>query len=229
VALAAGIAVMWHLGAFAPHLEPADMFVIPRLYMPALSWPALLDLVLPLAITVLVVQNGQGFAVLTAAGHRPPFTAITLACGAGSIVCAFVGTVSTCLTGPVSAIISSSGEARGQYTAGLVVAALGVVLGLLAPLLTRLLLATPPAFIATLAGLAMLRVLQNAFAGAFGGRFMLGALVTLLVTVAGVPIFNIGAPFWALIAGVGVSLLVERADWRAASTRADSAVAHKPR
>ena len=75
-------------------------------------------------------------------------------------------------------------------------------------------LSTPPAFIATLAGLAMLRVLQSAFAVAFQGRFTLGALVTFLVTVAGIPILNIGAPFWALIAGTLVSLLLERSDWR---------------
>jgi len=75
-------------------------------------------------------------------------------------------------------------------------------------------LSTPPAFIATLAGLAMLRVLQSAFAVAFTGRFALGALVTFLVTVAGIPVLNIGAPFWALIAGTAVSLILERADWR---------------
>ena len=85
----------------------------------------------------------------------------------------------------------------------------------MAPPFTRLLLAAPPAFIATLAGLAMLRVLQSAFVVAFQGGFALGALVTFLVTVAGIPILNIGAPFWALIAGTAVSLVMERKDWRA--------------
>jgi len=80
--------------------------------------------------------------------------------------------------------------------------------GALSPLFTRLLLEAPPAFIATMAGLAMLRVLQGAFSVAFEGRFALGALVTFLVTVAGIPILNIGAPFWALIAGTAVSLLI---------------------
>jgi benzoate membrane transport protein len=60
----------------------------------------------------------------------------------------------------------------------------------------------------------MLRVLQSAFTVAFQGRFALGALVTFLVTVASIPILNIGAPFWALIAGTALSLLMERADWR---------------
>ena len=38
--------------------------------------------------------------------------------------------------------------------------------------------------------------------------------MTFLVTVAGIPVFNIGAPFWALIAGTLVSLLLERRDWK---------------
>jgi benzoate membrane transport protein len=190
------------------------MLAAPVLQAPQFSWAAMVELVVPLAITVLVVQNGQGIAVLTAAGHNPPVNAIAAACGATSIVSAFVGAVSTCLTGPVNAIISSGGERRTQYTAGVVVGLLAIVFGLFAPLVTRLMLAAPPAFIATLAGLAMLRVLQTAFTVSFQGSFAMGALVTFLVTVAGIPIFHIGAPFWALIAGSAVSLLLERGDWR---------------
>jgi benzoate membrane transport protein len=186
----------------------------PNLYMPAFSWQAMVELVVPLAITVLVVQNGQGFAVLSAAGHKPPIGAIAVACGAGSIVTAFVGSVSTCLTGPVNAIISSSGEKQRHYTAGILVGLFALAFGLLAPLFVRLLLSTPPAFIAALGGLAMLRVLLTAFGAAFGGKFALGALVTFLVTVADVPIFNVGAAFWGLVLGFGVSWLLERNDFK---------------
>ena len=195
-------------GAIALQLAP------PSLYMPAFSWQAMIELVVPLAITVLVVQNGQGFAVLSAAGHKPPIDAIAVACGAGSIVTAFVGSVSTCLTGPVNAIISASGEKHRHYTAGVVVGLLALVFGILAPLFVRLLLSTPPAFIAALGGLAMLRVLQTAFGVAFGGKFALGALVTFLVTVADVPIFNIGAAFWGLVIGFAISWLLERRDFK---------------
>jgi oligopeptide/dipeptide ABC transporter ATP-binding protein len=153
----------------------------------------------------------------TAAGHDAPTNAVAAGCGVGAIASAFVGAVSTCLTGPVNAIISASGERRTQYAAGVLVGVLAILFGLFSPLFTRLLLAAPTAFIATLAGLAMLRVLQGAFAIAFKGSFTLGALVTFLVTVAGIPIFSIGAPFWALVAGTLVSLMLERADWREAS------------
>jgi benzoate membrane transport protein len=186
---------------------------LPNFYPPEFSWQAMIELVVPLAITVLVVQNGQGFAVLSAAGHKPPIDAIAVACGAGSMVTAFVGSVSTCLTGPVNAIISSSGEKHRHYTAGVLVGALALAFGLMSALFVRLLLSTPPAFVAALGGLAMLRVLQTAFGVAFGGKFALGALVTFLVTVADVPIFNIGAAFWGLVLGFAVSWLLERGDF----------------
>jgi benzoate membrane transport protein len=215
-ALATGAAAIYVEGSFAPgDLSQVGLLAAPQLQPPAFSWAAIAELVVPLAITVLVVQNAQGIAILTSVGHRPPVDSIAIGCGVSSIVSAFVGAVSTCLTGPVNAIISGSGERRTQYTAGVMVGLYAILFGLMAPLVTRLMLSTPPAFIATLAGLAMLKVLQSAFAIAFQGRFALGALVTFLVTVAGIPIFNIGAPFWALIAGTLVSLVLERQDWRA--------------
>ena len=135
---------------------------------------------------------------------------MALGCGLWSMLTAFVGTVSTCLTGPTNAILSSSGERERHYTAGLVVGVLALLFGLLSPLATRAMLAAPPAFIATLAGLAMLRVLQTAFTTAFGGRFPLGALVTFLVTVADIAVLHIGAAFWGLVAGCAISWLLER-------------------
>ena len=213
-ALLAGVVSVLLLNKFNIGETTLIALAPPNLYLPAFSWQAMVELVVPLAITVLVVQNGQGFAVLSAAGHKPPIGAIAAACGAGSIVTAFVGSVSTCLTGPVNAIISSSGEKHRHYTAGVFVGLLALAFGLLSPLFVRLLLSTPPAFIAALGGLAMLRVLQTAFGIAFGGKFALGALVTFLVTVADVPIFNIGAAFWGLVLGFAISWLLERNDFR---------------
>ena len=181
------------------------------------SWAAIVELVVPLAITVLVVQNGQGIAVLRAAGHEPPVNAITVACGVGALASATVGAVSTCLTGPTNAILSASGEKARHYTAGIVTGVLALGFGLLAPACTRLMLHAPKAFIMALAGLAMLRVLQAAFVTSFKDRFTLGALVAFLVTVADLGLWNIGAAFWGLVAGIAVSWLLERADFRAAA------------
>jgi benzoate membrane transport protein len=211
-ALVIGVIVMMLEKTFRPIAGPLFAIVSPHFYAPRFSWGAMVELVLPLAITVLTVQNAQGIAILTAAGHKPPTNAITAACGVGAFVSGLFGAVSTCLTGPVNAVITSSGEKARHYTAAIVVALLAMGFGLLAPLFTRLLLATPPAFIAALAGLAMLRVLQTAFQISFRERFSFGALICFLVTVADVPIFHIGAPFWGLVFGVGASWLLERND-----------------
>ncbi len=213
-ALLVGIVVILATGQLELGEAPATGWMSsPQFIAPEFSAQAMLELVLPLAITVLVVQNGQGIAVLRQARHdRPPINAITVACGIWSMLVATVGTVSTCLTGPTNALISSSGRRQSHYAAGVVVGLLALGFGLFTPAFTRFLLASPPAFIATLAGLAMLRVLQGAFTTAFSGRFQLGALMSFLVTVSGIAILNIGAPFWGLVFGFALSWLLERAD-----------------
>lgn len=216
-ALIVGALTVAVLGRYAPAAGEAVAFARPNLYVPVFSWQAMLELVIPLAITVLVVQNAQGVAILRTNQHEPPVNALTAACGAGSMLTALFGSVSTCLTGPVSAIISGSGEKRRHYSAAIVIGLLSLAFGLLSPAFTHLMLATPKTFIGALAGLAMLRILQTAFSVSFKDRHTLGALITFLVTVADVPIFNIGAPFWGLILGYAVSWLLERDDFRAAA------------
>jgi benzoate membrane transport protein len=217
-ALVVGAIAVAVSGRFDPGPAAARWIASPVLQVPQWSVQALVELVVPLAITVLVVQNGQGVAVLRAAGHDAPVNAITIACGAWSLLAAAVGAVSTCLTGPTNALLSASGERSRHYAAGIVCGLLAMVFGLLAPVFTRLMLATPPAFIAVLAGLAMLRVLQAAFVTAFSTRFTLGALITFVVTVADVTVVNIGAAFWGLVAGIVVSLLLERPDFAGRAT-----------
>jgi benzoate membrane transport protein len=211
-AMIVGAVMVVALREFHPAAGGTLVLARPNLHAPVFSWQALIELVIPLTIAVLVVQNAQGIAVLRAAGHHPPVNAITAACGAMSMLTACTGTVSTCLTGPVNAVISSTGERSRQYTAGIGVGILAVGFGLLSPTVTRLMLATPRAFISALAGLAMLRVLQAAFSVAFAERYTLGALLAFIVTVSDVTILNIGAPFWGLVFGFAVSWLLDRGD-----------------
>ncbi len=197
-------------------LEPATalpggrMTAAPQLTMPVFSLAATLELVVPLAITVIAAQNAQGIVILRNAGHNPPVNAITTACGVTSLATSLFGSVSSCLTGPSNAILVSSGARERHYLAAVFLGALAILFGIFAPLVTNLMLATPPAFLSTLAGLALLRTLQSAFQASFGGSYPLGALVAFLVTLAGLPILNIGAPFWGLVFGVLASGLLER-------------------
>jgi benzoate membrane transport protein len=218
-ALVAGIIVIALSGTFEMSGAASRIVASPNLYAPEFSGAAMAELVLPLAITVLAAQNAQGFAVLEAVGHKPPVNMITAACGVGSLISASVGTVSTCFTGPVNAILVSAGAKDKHYAAGVVVAMLALLFGIFSPLFTHLVLATPKAFIATLAGLAMVRILERAFVVSFKSGFTLGATVTFLVTVANVPILSIGAPFWGLLIGFAVSWAFERSDFKLIATK----------
>lgn len=212
-ALLVGALVVAALGRVGASALGGFDFARPVVQAPVWSPAAMVELVVPLAITVLVVQNGQGFAVLQAAGHKPSINAVTVACGVGSLLAAAVGSVSSCLTGPTNALITHSGERGRHYTAAMFTGLLAIAFGLMAPASTGLMLAAPKTFIMTLGGLAMLRVLQAAFTASFKDRFTLGALVCFLVTVADLPVLNIGAAFWGLIAGLAVSWLLERRDF----------------
>ncbi|MDP9886778.1 benzoate/H(+) symporter BenE family transporter [Pseudarthrobacter enclensis] len=188
------------------------LLATPVFTAPEFTWAAQLELVVPLALTVLFVQNGQGIAVLRAAGHRPPVNAFAIASGAFSVLNAGFGAVSACVTGPTNALLTSSGSRQRQYTAAVAYGLLALVFALFAPTLTRLMLAAPKEFVLALGGIAMLRALQQAFVTAFATSFTLGSLVTFVVTISGMNLFNIHAAFWGLVIGYAVSRLLERAD-----------------
>ena len=218
-ALIAGFTAM----AFTGGTPAADAVVLevitPTLFAPTFSWAASIELVVPLAITVLFVQNNQGIALLRNAGHVPPVNAITAFCGLGALASGIVGTVPTCLSGPVNGIISEDEDRAGHYTAGVLVAVMLGLFGMMAPLFTTLILAAPNAFIATLGGIALLKVLQGSFRTAFEGRLSMGGLIAFVVTVSDISFFNIGAPFWGLVFGVAVSWTVETEDARSTLRR----------
>lgn len=201
-AVVVGVVAVQVAGASAPVAASGRILATPVLQQPAFSWAATAELVVPLAVTVLFVQNAQGMAVLSAAGHAAPMRFSTIACGLWSLPAAAVGGVTTCLTGPTNALLTASGRREGQYVAGLTCGLIAVAFGLTAPAFVDALLAMPAAFIAVLAGLALLRALSGAFAVAFAGPSPTAPLLTFLVTVAGVDPLNLGAPFWGLVAGL---------------------------
>ncbi|MDB2468671.1 benzoate/H(+) symporter BenE family transporter [Alphaproteobacteria bacterium] len=188
----------------------AASLVTPKTYIPEFSLSAALELVVPLAVTVIAAQNAQGIVVLKNVGHNPPVNMITSYCGFMSLFTALYGGISTCLTGPVNAIIVSSNRPDVHWVAAIFLGVFAILFGLTAPTVTNILIAAPPAFLATLAGLALLKTLQSAFSGAFNSSHPMGGLIAFLVTLGGIPMLNIGSPFWGLAFGAIISFLLER-------------------
>jgi len=209
-ALVAGALAVAAAGEVDLEGTPGLALVEPLLFVPAFSWQALGELVVPLAITVIGIHNMQGFAVLRSNGYDPPINVLTTACGLGSFAFALVGTVPACVTGPANAMLNAAGAPARRYAGGILFGFLMLLFGLLAPTTAGLALALPAAFIGLLGGLALLPVLGAAFHAAFGNGASTAAVVALVVSVADVPIANVGAPFWALVAGTAIHYLGRR-------------------
>lgn len=177
---------------------------------PEFSMGAMAELVIPLAITVVIVQNGQGIAVLSAAGHKPQVNLAAAASGLWSLPMAFIGNISTCLTGPTNALIVASGDRRRHYAAAMVTAVGAITVGLFAPAFVGFMLAMPEAFITALAVVAMLTPLKNAFLAGFKGSYSTGALVCFLITVSNLTLLGISAPFWGIVIGWAIAHLLDQ-------------------
>ncbi|MDR7554102.1 MAG: benzoate/H(+) symporter BenE family transporter [Armatimonadota bacterium] len=189
----------------------------PQAVVPAFSVAAAAELVVPLVLMVVGVQNVQGIAALTASGYRPPVSSLTTASGVGSLASALFGAHSACIAGPSTAIVAgpASGPLDRRYAVSVLLGVLWIATGLLAPAVTAVTRLVPRALVDVLGGLALLGPMAQFFQQAFGGRFLVGALVAFLVATSGLVVLRIAAPFWALVAGMCASLLVERSDFAA--------------
>lgn len=198
-------------------LQPADVdlaFTAPAFTAPAFTLDGFLAISVPLAVLVIGAENAQATGVLMAEGYRPPVNAMTVVSGIGGILAGALGGHNANIAGPMTAICSSdeAGDDKDQRFAATVVN--GVLFGgfgLVAGAAVPFVLALPKALIAVVGGLAMISVLLIAFQQAFAKQrgHQIGAFVALVVAMSNVSLLGISSPFWALVFGVIVSLVLE--------------------
>ncbi len=183
--------------------------VSPYFTLPEFNKNAIIELTIPLIITVIFIQNGQGLALLETRGYKPPLNHVTYVCGFTSFINSYLGSVSTCLTGPVTGIIVENEKIYNHYISAIIFSVLCIFFGLYSPTILEILGRLPSEFIITIGGLALLTVLKQSFIESFAGSNTLSALITFIVTISEISFFNIGAPFWGLISGFFISKLIE--------------------
>ena len=182
---------------------------------------------IPLFLVTMASQNVPGAAVLAQYGYCAPMRPILATTGLATIVCAPFGGHAVNLAA-ISAALAAGPDAhpdpRKRWVAS-VTAGIGLaVLGLGAGLAAALLVLSPPVLIEAVAGLALLGALAGALSSAVAEpERREAAAITFVVTAAGVGFLGIGAAFWGLLAGVGVSLLHRRAQAKPITSQARGA------
>jgi len=201
---AATVGLPLHLGDGGP--------TRPVFTAPALSWPAMVGLALPLTIVALASQNAPGLGIMRASGYRPDDRLLIGATGGLSVLLAPFGSPGVNLAAITAAICTSPEshpDPRRRYIAGMSAGFLYLVVGSFGGVLVSLFTGLPTALIAVIAGVALLGSFQGSLAGAVtdeSGRD--GALVTFLATASGMSLFGIGSAFWGLLLGLATHLVL---------------------
>lgn len=209
-AMLVGTAVVL-LGGFQWPSNATDRWLVtPMLVHPRFSLHALSELLIPMLITVLFVQNAQGIAVLRASGYTVSVRLVTLCSGLLSALTAPFGGCPTVLAGPCSAILVSTGVQGRHFISALIAGALCGLIGLFASAYVFLLTVLPGPFVAVLAGLAMMGVLEKSFVAAFTSPLPLSALAVFVITLSDITLLGIGAPFWGIVFGSLLYYGIER-------------------
>jgi benzoate membrane transport protein len=182
--------------------------------MPEFTWDAIVRIGLPLYVVTMASQNLPGIAVMKANGYTLVPAPIFVMTGIASAATAFFGGQTINLAA-ITAAICAGPEAhpdpQKRWPAPVAAGGTYILLGLAASLAAAFIAASPPILIQAVAGLALLSSLAAALSAALAQEeARLPAILTFVATASGITIFGIGAPFWGLVGGIILLLLLRQ-------------------
>jgi benzoate membrane transport protein len=145
-------------------------------------------------------------------GYQPPAKAIDVVSGIGTMFASFLGPSPVNLGWLVTPLtVGPEAGPRQVRPWSVYFGATGFLLiGLAGGVAAGIPQAIPIELLLAVAGLALVGVLLDGLTEMTRGPIVIGPVLTLAVTVSGLTMFDLGAPFWGLVIGTAVSLLVER-------------------
>ncbi len=206
-ALIVGVALSVGLGLAGP-MPQAFEFSRLTFIEPHFDAATLIGLGLPLYLVTMASQNLPGAAVLRTMGYTPPMAPILGVTGLASMVGALFGAHTVNLAAITAAMCTGPDthpDPDKRWPAGVIFALWFGVFAVFAAPLIGVLTAMPVELIRVIAGLALIGALSGALTSALAkveDRF--AAMTTFAVAASGLSIAGIGAPFWALLLGLGV-------------------------
>ncbi len=203
--LAVGLIGAVALGLVRPLAFEGGWGAAPVLVRPTWDPAVLIGLGLPLFVVTMASQNLPGVAAMRAGGVNVPLSPVIGGTGLATLLLAPFGGYALNLSAITAAIVMSPEAHEDPQRRWLAAVAAGLLyggVGLLGAAVVGVFAALPKALVLAVAALALLGSIGNGLAAALAdARERDAAALTFLVTLSGVTVAGIGAPFWAVLAG----------------------------
>ena len=177
----------------------------PVFVMPQFPLSAAIGLGLPMFIVTMASQNLPGVAAQRAAGVTAPVSPVIATTGVATLLLAPFGSFGLNLAAITAAICmgpEAHPDPKRRYMAPVAAGVFYLLIGLGGGAVVGLMAAFPHALVVAVAGLALLGTIAGALASALAvEKHRDAAAITFLVTLSGVTLGGIGAPFWGVVAG----------------------------
>ncbi len=173
---------------------------------PSFTVSALIGIAIPLFIVTMAGQNMPGVAAIRNAKYDVPISKVVGMSGVGTAVLAPFGAYQLSLSAIIAAICmepASHEDPARRYTAAITNGFVYLVAGVFGTSITGALKAFPSEFVHIIAALALLPTIGANLAAATKDESRReAAMITFLVTLSGVTVAKVGAPFWGVVAGI---------------------------
>jgi len=185
---------------------------VPQFIMPEWNLGSTLSLAIPLVLVSLTGQFLPGMAILQGAGYKVKAKPVIAVSSLVSLPMALFGGITTVVAAITAAICTGKDaheDPARRYVAGVFNGAFYLVGGLFAGTIVALFTSLPAAFVAVLAGLALLgAIASNLFAALEDASHREASLITFIVTASGLSLFGLSSAFWGVVIGYGCYLLL---------------------
>ena len=187
---------------------------MPQLITPDWNLGSTLSLAIPLVLVSLTGQFLPGMAILQGAGYRVKAKPVIAVSSLISLPMALFGGITTVVAAITAAICTGKDaheDPSRRYVAGVFNGVFYLVGGLFAGTIVALFTSLPAAFVAVLAGLALLgAIANNLFAALEDASHREASLITFIVTASGLSLYGLSSAFWGVVIGYGCFLVLNR-------------------
>jgi benzoate membrane transport protein len=212
--LAFGCALAMALGL--TNLESVSFHLTrPVFTMPTWTWQSTVSLAVPLVIVSLTGQFLPGFAILRASGYQTPSRPVLVVTSLSSILVAFTGGITVVIAAITAALCTGPDAHRDpsrRYIAGIANGLFYLAGGTFAGTVVMLFAALPNAFVAVLAGLALLGAIAANIVGLVQDEAHREAsFITFIATASNMSFLGLGSAFWGIVLGTLAHLVLGQA------------------